>query len=335
MEDIKISVYCMSYNCAPFIERAIHGMVSQKINVSYKIIIHDDASTDGSADIIRKYAKKYPEKICAVFQSENQYSKGADIYKQFISPHIEGDYIAICEGDDFWMDENKLQMQYDYMEKHPECSLCTHNTVRYDLNTKKKSTFNNWKDVHILTADEVFANFGVHTSSYFLRKACKDWPGKTYWFGDYMMLTWAFYLGQVAVLPYVMSVYHAKNPNGVMSALSRQDVDLWIKKIREQTEYLNQYNELTRLSFKQYVQNRIECVDYSCVQRECDHTILHSDSKTDSISAAKRISSHKYYVEYLNDKKGLQRLIRRYRYEGYFFYPLWKLIMKKSIRNRL
>ena len=71
----------------------------------------------------------------------NECSKGADIYKQFISPHIEGDYIAICEGDDYWMDENKLQMQYDYMEKHPECSLCTHNTVKYDLNTKKHIFF--------------------------------------------------------------------------------------------------------------------------------------------------------------------------------------------------
>ena len=80
----------MSYNCAPFIERAIHGMVSQKINVSYKIIIHDDASTDGSADIIRKYAKKYPEKYVQFSSQKTSIQKGRIFINSLYLPILRG-----------------------------------------------------------------------------------------------------------------------------------------------------------------------------------------------------------------------------------------------------
>jgi len=303
-------------------------MVNQKIDVNYKIIIHDDASTDGTADVIRKYADMYPEKICAILQSENQYSKGVNIYEQYIVPNIEGDYIAICEGDDYWIDENKLQLQYDYMEKHPECSLCTHNTRKYNLATNTKTNHNCWHQIHTLTDEEVFLQYKVHTSSYFLRKECRDWPGKHYWFGDYMMITWAFYRGQVVSLPNVMSVHNFNNPNGVIKSIYSKQPKANRNAIEE---YLNEYNIKTNYKFDEIIKIRYQGADFSYLESECYDIILHSSSKSESINAAKKLVSHEYYPICINEKTGIQRLVRRYRYEGYFFYPLWKFVMRKFL----
>lgn len=331
MKNVQISVYCLAYNCIKFIERSINGMLNQKINVNYKIIIHDDASSDGTADIIRKYADMYPEKICAILQSENQYSKGAHIYDQYIAPNIEGDYIAICEGDDYWTDENKLQLQYDYMEKHSDCSLCVHNTEICDLDSNRKRKLNNWNKIHILTEEDVFVKYSVHTSSYFIRKSCKDWPGNYYWFGDLVMLTWAFYRGNVVALPKVMSIYNCNNPNGVMKSFYNSKKII----IEAEKKYFNEFDVETNYKYTKVIRKRCQMEDYSNLVGECNETILHSSSKAESIDAAKRIVMHEYYPKYINDQKGIKRLIIRYKYEGYFFYSLWKYIIKKYLKTRM
>ena len=97
----------------------------QETSFPYEIIIHDDASTDGTPAIIRSYAEKTPE-IIPILQNENQYSKHVNIFSNIVFPLARGKYIAVCEGDDYWTDPAKLQKQIDYMEEHPECTLCLH-----------------------------------------------------------------------------------------------------------------------------------------------------------------------------------------------------------------
>lgn len=128
MERYILTVECLAFNHEKYIRKTLEGFVKQKTNYQYKVIVHDDASTDGTAGIIKEFADKYPDLIFPIFQKENQYSKGVDIFENYIRPMLEGKYLASCEGDDYWTDENKLQLQIDYMEKHPECSLCVHNT---------------------------------------------------------------------------------------------------------------------------------------------------------------------------------------------------------------
>lgn len=333
-KEIRVSVYCLAYNCVRFIEKSIQGMLNQKLNVEYKIIIHDDASVDGTAKIIKRYAEKYPDKIYAILQSENQYSQGVNIYNEYIDPNIEGDYIAICEGDDKWIDENKLQTQYDYMEKHPECSLCTHNTIWNDLETGNHRKFNDWHSVHTLTEKEVFSEWCVHTSSYFYRKKNKKWSGNRYWFGDYMRLTWAFYLGEVVCLPQIMSVYNHGNSNGVMSNILCLGKNKQIDKRREYITYLNEYNEITKYKYNEYVEKEILLIDFECIRRKCHDTILDSNSKAETINSAKKVKSHECYRGFINEKRGLSRFISLYIYEGYFFYILWKFIIKKAIKYK-
>lgn len=122
-----VSISCITYNHAPYIRRALSGFLSQKTNFPFEILIHDDASTDETQEIIREYEEKYPDIIKPIYRTENQYSKGIrNISGAFNFPRARGKYIAMCEGDDYWCDDGKLQLQADYMEAHPECTMCFH-----------------------------------------------------------------------------------------------------------------------------------------------------------------------------------------------------------------
>ena len=127
-----VSISCITYNHASYIRECLEGFLMQKTNFPFEILIHDDASTDGTADIIREYEVKYPDLIKPILREKNLYSQGIRSIDQFNYERAQGKYIALCEGDDFWTDPNKLQIQFDFMESHPDYSLCMHG--RYNLN---------------------------------------------------------------------------------------------------------------------------------------------------------------------------------------------------------
>ena len=106
-----VSINCITYNHEAYIRDALEGFLMQKTDFTFEILVHDDASTDQTANIIRKYEKKYPEIIKPIYQKENQYSQEVEISKQFQFPRARGKYIAICEGDDYWTNPYKLQKQ--------------------------------------------------------------------------------------------------------------------------------------------------------------------------------------------------------------------------------
>ena len=111
MNDVEVTVYCTVYNHGKFLRDCLEGFVNQKTNFKYKVIVHDDASTDNSADIIREYAEKYPEIIEPIYQTENQYSKRVRIVPTYIYPRMEGKYIAICEANNGILISTKLPIQ--------------------------------------------------------------------------------------------------------------------------------------------------------------------------------------------------------------------------------
>lgn len=127
--EIEVSVFCLCYNHSKYIRKTLEGFVSQKTNFRYEIIVHDDASTDDSQNIIKEYANKHPSFMKDIFQENNQYSQGVNILDDIIYPRMKGKCIAICEGDDYWDNLNKLQCQYDILEEYPECSICTHKVI--------------------------------------------------------------------------------------------------------------------------------------------------------------------------------------------------------------
>lgn len=124
---VMVTISCITYNQEKYIRDALDGFVMQKTNFRYEAIVHDDCSTDHTADIVREYAEKYPDIIKPIYEEENQYSKGVNSQMGAkIDAMTHGKYIALCEGDDYWTDPNKLQKQVDFLESHPEYSMCFH-----------------------------------------------------------------------------------------------------------------------------------------------------------------------------------------------------------------
>ena len=133
--DCLVSILCTAYNHEQYIRSALEGFVSQKTGFAFEVLVNDDASSDGTAAIIREYAEKYPEIIRPFYQKENQFSKGIGyIYENIFYPHARGKYFAFCEGDDYWTDESKLQRQVNFLESHPDYSACVHNTTLHYCN---------------------------------------------------------------------------------------------------------------------------------------------------------------------------------------------------------
>ena len=134
-----VSISCTTYNHELYIEDALEGFLFQETNFPFEILIHDDASTDRTADIIREYEARYPTLIKPIYQTENQYSRGNKPGLINLK-RAKGEYVALCEGDDYWTDPLKLQIQVDFLEKHPDYVITFHHCVSlYKGGIRKKN----------------------------------------------------------------------------------------------------------------------------------------------------------------------------------------------------
>jgi len=148
-----VSIECITYNHELYIKDAINGFLIQKTNFPFEIIIYDDASTDNTQKIINDYKRKYPKIIKTILQKENQYQKGKN-FRHFILDKLKGKYVAICEGDDYWTDPNKLMKQVNFLENNPQYIATAHNVRTIDENYKLvDEKINPWKKLpnHVFT----------------------------------------------------------------------------------------------------------------------------------------------------------------------------------------
>ena len=209
--EIMVSVYCLTYNHEQYIRCALDGFISQKTDFNYEVFVHDDASTDGTKKIIEEYAHQYPEIIKPIFQTENQYSKGVSIVDEILFPRMKGRYIAMCEGDDYWSDENKLQRQVDFLEGEKTYSACVHNTRVINCRTGAESLINDSSVDMDLAFDEVVreGNAQFQLSSLVCRREFftvpKDMKAKD--FGDYPLAIYLMFNGKIRYMKEIMSVY--------------------------------------------------------------------------------------------------------------------------------
>lgn len=122
--NIKVSVFCCAYNQERFIRKTLDGFVMQKTDFPFEVLVHDDASTDNTPNIIKEYAEKYPDIIIPILSSQNHFRAGINTTNVEFLPRMRGEYVAHCDGDDYWVDENKLQKQVDFLDSHPEYIIC-------------------------------------------------------------------------------------------------------------------------------------------------------------------------------------------------------------------
>ena len=173
-QNILVVIKCWVYNHEPYLRDCLEGFVMQKTNFRYVAIVHDDCSTDNSADIIREYEAKYPDIFRPIYETENQYSKQDGSLTRIMNRAVENikcKYVAMCEGDDYWTDPYKLQKQVEFLENHPDYSICF-SRVKYLI---QKS--GDLKDEYIVrdmpgesTIEDLARGNYIHTPSVVFRK---------------------------------------------------------------------------------------------------------------------------------------------------------------------
>lgn len=171
-----VSIVCTTFNHEDFIGETLKGFLIQETNFPFEIIVHDDASTDNTAVIVKEFAAKYPLIIKPIYQTVNQYSrKDINIWSDITFPEAKGKYMALCEGDDYWIDALKLQKQVDFLENNADYVI-----TWTDFFTKKESEMvpNGFKDalpdIYTIDFDNLFDPYCTYTLTSLFRKTAVD-----------------------------------------------------------------------------------------------------------------------------------------------------------------
>jgi glycosyltransferase involved in cell wall biosynthesis len=213
---IKVSICMVTYNHEKFIKEAIDGILSQKAgNFTIELVIGEDISKDSTRKICIEYSQKYPEKIRLLLNKQNL---GA--VPNFISTlnQCDGDYIALCEGDDTWTDPDKLIKQIGFLEQNPEYVMCCHNAmVIYEKDFNPSHSFNDQNIKEDLTIADIAENWFIPTASIVYRRSAlnrlPDWVASVFC-EDYVLQLLLADKGKIKYFNQILSVYR-KNFNSV------------------------------------------------------------------------------------------------------------------------
>lgn len=266
MDEVLVSIWCITYNHEPYIRDAIDGFLRQHTDFKYEIIIHDDASTDKTSEIIREYEYKYPNLIHGIFEGKNQYRQNLSNFRWLMNierDNCRGKYIAVCEGDDYWIDCHKLQIQADYMEDHPECSLSLHNAIQLNCQDGTLKTINPYdgKMEKDISSEEIMMQYHGHppTASMFYRRELLEMPEffcKTP-VGDYPTLLYGFIKGKIHYDSRIMSVYRWLSKGSYNNRLEL-DTEMRFYFNVGLIIFLDQFNQFTNNKYCIWLENRIQ-----------------------------------------------------------------------------
>lgn len=305
--EVMVTVLCICFNHAKTLRRALDSFVSQETDFAYRILIHDDASTDGSQEIIREYQERYPHLIRTILQKENQYSQGLLHVGQLLAA-AEGKYVAYCETDDYWTDPHKLQLQFDALEAHPDCTFCVHNTQMVD--TEGKALNEMFPPIKLtegrLAADEYIhhelyeGKWMFQLSSFMFRRDVmvkfaaiekSGFPGKYYRVGDQPMFLFFVTEGDCWYIDRDMSCYRVDS-GGFMSRIGKDNSFL----LRAQWGYINGLKAFDEYSKGEFAESTHRAI----LRRELLCDIVAKNYKA--------LSSDKYYD--LRDELGVRQRMK-------------------------
>ncbi len=280
MKKIKVSVFCTAYNHEKYIRKALEGFVMQKTDFAFEVLINDDASTDGTADIIREFQEKYPEIIKPVYQTENQYSQRIPIIKTHLLPRAQGKYFAWCEGDDYWIDPLKLQKQIDFLDKNPEYSICVHKVSVNNLKNNVVCPCPNIEKSRDYTLEEIIIGGGsiFETCSLVMRRevytskpSCFNAKG----FGDYQWYMYGAICGKCRCLSDNMAVYNLFTVGSWSSRTTGNEKLLaYYKELARMLKNVNEYYEY---KYSEPINIMLEEIDYQIAYLSGDKEVLTSE----------------------------------------------------------
>ena len=258
-----VAIKCYTYNHVEYLADALEGFIKQKTNFPFVAIVHDDASTDGTTNIIREYAEKYPDIIKPIYERVNQYSKKDNSLIRIMEEAIAttgAKYIGMCEGDDYWNDPHKLQKQVDFLESHPDVIGCY---ADVDYIYVEKGIHLPWfvkhRGIPISFEDHLMNKYYIAPPTWLFRatsdvvlKPAKRTVDVTYTKAmDFLATSKFIYMDEI------MGVYRG-TPNGAShvksaSGVHNRQVGLW----RSQREYVKRYSSLVCDANKAIIRNHI------------------------------------------------------------------------------
>jgi len=218
-----VSVICITYNHEKYIAECLDSILSQKTSFPFEVVLHDDGSTDETSRIAYDYKSKYPSIIKLIIQNENQYSKGIRILSEIAMPACSGEYYAICEGDDYWTYEKKLETQVKFMLENPKVILTCHAAQIIDAKTNAIVTNRRpTQNPGFITTDNIILGDGglIPTPSIVIRSIIKqsipEW-WKAAHISDYPLALRSTLLGEIYTFNEVWCAYRT-NVDGSWSS---------------------------------------------------------------------------------------------------------------------
>lgn len=253
-DNIMVTIRCITFNHAKYIRQCLDSFLMQKTNFKFEILIHDDASTDGTTDIIKDYAQRYPDIVKPLYEEENQYSKYGNLMtvRRLMDQHLRGKYTALCEGDDYWTDPDKLQKQVDFLESHPEHSMVFHQTMRHYQDTDRADELYYDKlEERDYTGLEMYQQCRPAEASVVMRTSIhhcdvyKKFVESGISFGDLPVFLTCAHCGRVHALTDVMAVYriHKSGVSNIFNSNNRMVLKFAEDNLKLYKIYGDQYKE--------------------------------------------------------------------------------------------
>jgi glycosyltransferase involved in cell wall biosynthesis len=226
MKPKMVSVVVACYNHERYIKQCLESLVAQKVNFEFEILVNDDGSLDDSAKIIKAFVLNYPDKFRVIYQKENQYSKGVKPWFHILFPLVQTKYIALCEGDDYWLDPYKLQKQVDFLEANPSFVYIGSKAIS-NIGEINKLNFNKDFDISrskiIEQNDYLFQNCIPFSCTVLFRKIDKVnnalFNCNAIGFGDYTLAISILNHGKAMLSEEIWSFYRI-HPGGVYSQVN-------------------------------------------------------------------------------------------------------------------
>ena len=257
---IRVSACVVAYNHEATVAETIEGILAQRTSFEFEILARDDASTDGTADVLRGYARRYPERVRLILEERNRWNDPSvkPVFGRVFAPLARGDYLATCEGDDFWTDPGKLQRQFDYMEAHPDCAMCCHAVRVVRADGMPTGTLLTCGDAERdIACDEVVENWAkttpagiwtLHPSSCFSRTDAERAYAAAWLLdstaGDFVRQCYFSHRAPVHYLPEAMSAYRYLAAESWTSK-GEADPEVLAAHYREFIEVMGRIDELT------------------------------------------------------------------------------------------
>jgi glycosyltransferase involved in cell wall biosynthesis len=278
-----VSICCITFNHGNYIQEALNSFLRQDTKFRFEIVIHDDASTDNTQEILKIYQSKYPNIIKLLIQKENQFSKGNFRPLPYTASYASGNYIAICEGDDKWICSQKLTKQVSVLTNNPNIKLCFHPTLYFKSNEELLGVAKSYSsETKIYNAKSFIMSGGgfCPTASLMITKCIFD--DLPEWFfnviaGDYYFQCFASIPEGGIFIPDVMSAYRWESSSSVTKEIKQLNGIELYKLVTRELRDLSKLDTFTKGKYVKEIRVRkaIVCQEFSALPlKKSDYKIF-------------------------------------------------------------